>query len=363
MLRFFRLALASSLAAAALLCASPALADRVAVLPFDAPKGAAKPELAQARAWTREAAIKNGHVPPSESEMLSGEMAVKDGTADTSVEYQAAGRASGAQWTLSGHLERHDAPPAKLPDGTVEEGYTTYRLEIEACNVATGRVESLAREIDPDEAPGQIAPMLALLLRPEGIANAPLPWDSAAPHKRKAKPAPPPPPPPPPAPPPPPPPPAVKHAYAENHPAALGVSAGYSGLVKRPDNAQGPSGALPLGVVLGYAPEAVAGLELRGVFTGQVVGPHAIVLGAGARYAFPLLPAYRIFVGPELLLGTHVALGADKTARFLSQGSAFVAFGLGERVQLEVSGDLGAALGGSGTLVLGGATGRALVRF
>jgi hypothetical protein len=64
-----------------------------------------------------------------------------------------------------------------------------------------------------------------------------------------------------------------------------------------------------------------------------------------------------------VLLGTHVALGADKTARFLSQGSAFVSLGLGEQFQIEIAGDIGAALGGSGTLVLGGGTARGVVRF
>ena len=363
MLRFF---FALTLALAVLCAVSPAFADKVAVLPFTAASergGLAKPEVDQARTWTREGAIKKGHVPPSASEMLSAEMAVKDGMPDTSEEYRAAGRASGSQWTIIGRIERHDAPPAKLPDGTEEEGYTTYRLELEACLVDSGRVESLAREIDPDEAPEQIAEMLGLLLRPEGIKNAPLPWDPAAPHKHKAKPKPKEPPPPPPPPPPEPPKPVVKHAYAENHPAILGVSGGFSTAAKRPDGARGPSAALPIGVAGGYAIEQVPGVEVRAIFTSQVAGPKALEIAAGGRYAIGVLPQYRIFVGPEVLLGVHVALGGDKTARFLSQGSAFVAVGLGERVQLEVAGDLAAALGGTGTLILAGGTARALFRF
>jgi hypothetical protein len=360
MLRFF---FAPALAVAILCAASPAFADQVAVLPFTAPKGLSKPEVDRARVWTREATIKKGHVPPNDSEMLSAEMAVKDGMPDTSEEYRAAGRASGSQWTLTGRIERHDAPPARLPDGTEEEGYTTYHLEVEACLVESGRVESLAREIDPDEAPEQIGEMLGLLLRPEGIKNAQLPWDSSAPHKRQPKPKAPPPPPPAPPPPPPPPKPVVKHTYAENRPAALGISAGVSTALKRPANAQGPSGAFPIGAVLGYAIEQVPGVEVRGIFTSQVLGPRALEIAAGGRYAIRLLPQHRIFVGPELLLGAHVALGADKTARFLTHGAAFVAIGLGEQVQLEVAGDLAAALGGSGTLILGGGTGRALFRF
>lgn len=346
-----------------LLCvASPALADRVAVLPFSAAKTSNKPELDQARAWTRDAVIAKGHVPPSPAELLSAEQAVTDGSPDTSQEYRAAGKASGSQWTVTGRIDRHDAPPARLPDGTEEDGYTTYRIELEVCQVDTGRVESLAREIDPDEASAQLAEMLGLLLRPEGIKNVVLPWDGAAPHKHKAKPKPPSAPPPPP-PPPPPAEPVVKHSYAENRPAALGVSVGASTALSRPSEARGPSEALALGGVFAYAIEQAPGLELRGIFTSQVIGPRALAIAAGGRYAIGVLPQYRLFVGPELLVGAHVAIGAEKTARFLGQGAAFVSWGIGEQFQLELAGDLAAALGGTGTLVLGGGTVRALVRF
>jgi hypothetical protein len=115
--------------------------------------------------------------------------------------------------------------------------------------------------------------------------------------------------------------------------------------------------------VFAYALEQVPGVELRGVFTSQVIGPRALEISAGGRYAIPVLPQYRIFIGPELLLGAHVAIGAEKTARFLGHGSAFVAWGIGEQVQLELAGDLATAFGGTGTLVLGGGTARALFRF
>jgi hypothetical protein len=114
---------------------------------------------------------------------------------------------------------------------------------------------------------------------------------------------------------------------------------------------------------VGYAFDAVPGLEARGVLTSQVIGPGALVIAAGGRYAIPILSQFRFFVGPEVLLGAHVALGADKTARFLSQGSAFASIGIGEQLQVEIAGDLGAALGGSGTLVLGGGTARVVLRF
>ncbi|GAC1546542.1 MAG: hypothetical protein NVS3B10_10510 [Polyangiales bacterium] len=363
MLRFFFAICAFVIvlcAASSALCSS---ADKVAVLPFTAPSQTLpKPELEQLRGFTRDAVIAKGHALPSAAEMVSADVAVKDGTADTSSEYRAAGRAAGSAWTVTGHVDRHDSPPAKLPDGTEEEGYTSYRVELEVCQVDSGRVESLAREIDPDEAPTQLGEMLVLLLRPEGIKNAVLPWENAPPHKRKAKPKPAPPPPPPP-PPPEPEAPVVKHAYAENRPVALGVSVGFSNALERPSEARGSSNALALGGVLAYAIEQAPGLELRGILTGQAIGPRALEISAGARYAIPILPQYRLFIGPEVLLGAHVAIGAEKTARFLSHGSAFAAWGITEAVQIELAGDLAAALGGSGTLILGGGTVRGLYRF
>jgi hypothetical protein len=155
----------------------------------------------------------------------------------------------------------------------------------------------------------------------------------------------------------------VKHAYAEGRPLAIGASVGVTEALSRPEQARGPSIGVPLGAVVGYAIDAAPGLELRGALTSQVVGPKALVIAAGGRYALPLLAQHRLFAGPEVLVGAHVATGVDKTARVLGQGSLFASLGVGEQVQLEIAADLGAALGGSGTLLLGGAAGRALVRF
>ena len=122
--------------------------------------------------------------------------------------------------------------------------------------------------------------------------------------------------------------------------------------------------SVPIGGVLGYAlPDTAPGLELKGNLTSQVIGPRALELSAGARYALAPIRGVRLFVGPELLLGAHVALGADKTARFLTHGSLFLAYGITENVQAEIAGDLAAALGGAGTLVLGGGTARVVFRF
>lgn len=362
--------------AALLLAAPAALADKVVVLPFSpSAQSLKKPELEEARGWAKEAVRLRGHSLPSEAEVVSAERAVTDGVADTSQEYRAAGRAAGAAWSITGHVDRVDVPAKAAPDGTSEDGYTVFRVELEVCQVESGRVETLLREVDGDEAPAQIAEMLALLVRPEGIANAELPWERRPRKKPKPKPAPPP------APEAPrqvTPPTALPlpevPGYGSGHPLAIGVSVGVTNALVRPDQARGPSWAMPIGGVVGYALEDVRGLELRAAFSSQVLGPEAIEIAGGARYAFMVLPMQRprlgpggtccrLFVGPELLAGAFVALGADKTARFVAHGAAFAALALGEQVQVEIAGDLAAALGGSGTLVLGGGTARALYRF
>jgi hypothetical protein len=363
MRRFF-LSFAALVATTSL--AVPAWADKIAVLPFTSPKNVPRPELEQVRQWTREAVSKKGHTFATNDEMVSAEAAVKDGVADTSQEYQAAGKVVGADWTLTGHVERNDYPPAKLPDGTEAEGYTTYRVELEAYQMSSGRLESLSREVLPDEGPSDIAEMLDLLVRPQGIGNAEIPWSRIGVRRPKAKPKPaaqqpasPPPPPPAPAAPP-----APRRVYGEGHPIAIGASIGVTNALVRPGTARGPSWAMPIGGTLGYAlPGSVPGLELKANLTSQVIGPRALEVSAGARYALAPIRDLPLFVGPELLLGAHVALGADKTARFLTHGSVFLAYGITANVQAEIAGDLAAALGGAGTLTLGGGTARVVVRF
>ncbi len=356
-----RLLVSSALAATLLALAGSAWADKVAVLPFTSPRGLPKPELDEVRRWTREALTKKGHTSASDSEMVAAESAVKDGTVDTSQEFVAAGKAVKADWALTGHVERTDYPAIKLADGKEEEGYTAYRVELEAAQVATGRVESLSREVLPDEGANDIAEMIALLVRPEGIASSEVPWGQTGVRRPRPKPRPPAPPPPPA---PPERPPSPRKVYGEGAPYALGLSIGVSNALVRPEQARGPSWAMPIGAVVGHAlPDVLPGLELKASFTSQVVGPRALELSAGARYAIAPVRDQRLFVGPEVLLGAHVAVGADKAARFLTHGSLFLAYGITTNVQAEIAGDLSAALGASGTLLLGGGTARFVFRF
>jgi hypothetical protein len=83
----------------------------------------------------------------------------------------------------------------------------------------------------------------------------------------------------------------------------------------------------------------------------------------GARYALPVVPTARVFVVPDVGLGTFVTLGAAKDARFFTRLAAYASVGLGERVALELGPELGLTPGGSGTVVLFGGALHALARF
>jgi hypothetical protein len=345
MISALRLILILAFAVGVLFAPRLARADKVVVLQFTSTSGATSQDLDAARNATRTAVEEKGNTSPSDSEQLSAQMAIKDGVADTSSEYRAAGRASGSQWTVAGRVEPRGGP---------------YRLELEACQIESGRVESLAREIDPPQAKTQIGEMLALLLRPEGIANADIPWERAQVKKPPQSPPPSPQPAPPPEPPKPPP---VKHAYAESHPLALGAGGSILAAVSRPGNAVGSRTAGLVEASGGYALSQLPGLELRGDFAFSVAGPGSLSLDAGARYALPVASTVRLFAGPEAAVGVLFPTGGDRSARLLVRGSAFVALGIGERAQIELAGDAAVAPGGASSLVLVGGTLRGLVRF
>jgi hypothetical protein len=133
--------------------------------------------------------------------------------------------------------------------------------------------------------------------------------------------------------------------------------------VHRASNAVGSAASLQIDGVVGYALDAVPGLELRARGMGAVAGPSSFAADVGARYVLPVLPRARVFAGPELGAGAFFTLGADKTTRFLAHGAVVGTVGIGERVQVEVAGDLDLAPGGGASLVFLGVTARAVVRF
>jgi hypothetical protein len=333
---------------AGLLISANALADKVAVLKFTGDDVSLDVAAHDA---TQRAVVARGNTLPNGSEMITAEVAVKDTVPDSSTEYIAAGKASTSDWTVAGRV----TPNA---DG--------YHVELEVCQVQSGRVESLTRDIFTAQADQQIGEMLAIILRPEGIANAVIPWERGQkklpPPPPPPKPVPPPPPPPPPVPPPPPPPPAVRHTYAEHSPFAVGVVGEGLAAVSRPAHAVGPTGSFELGGALGYAVDAVPGLEIRADGEFAAAGPGAAFFDAGARYAFMIVPTARIFAGPEAAIGGFFTTGADKTGRFLARGSLVGGVGIGDHLQLEIFGNALAAAGSDSLVFLGGGA-RALVRF
>lgn len=344
-----RRALASLFGTSALLASSLALADRVTVLPLSG-AGVTKQELDDVRARTREGAADKRHALSNDAEQGAAERAVKDGVADTRDEYTAAGKASNAEWAIGGRVE--------------SRGHY-YRVEIEACQVSTGRVESLARNVERAEERRKVGEMLGLLLRPEGITNANIPWlNEAPPAAPVAKEEPPPPKPTPPVEPPKPvvprepePPP---RPYAENKPFAVGVGAGVLSAVGRPANASGAATTVDLLGSFGYALEAVPGLELRGELGGGIVAPRSVFFAAGARYMWTIR---RVVLGPELEVGAFFPVGGDKEARFLVRGSPVVGIALADTFAIEAFGDAMLAPGGTGMLVLVGGGARGVVRF
>ena len=317
------------------------------MLPFIATGGGStSAELATVRAATRDAVGRIHDVLPSDAEMAAAEREAKDGVADTSAEYRAAGRVAGAAWTVAGHVNARG---------------TSYRLEIDTCQVATGRVESLAREIAARQAAPQIAEMLALLLRSQGVGDTIPPWDqpNPAPPAAPAPVAAPPPSPPAPVEPavPPPPPPR----YAENHPAALGIGAEGLTAFSRASGARGsPAAAL---VTADGVYDVVGGLEMVANVAVSVAGPSSLWLDAGARYEFPIAPRARIFAGPEVAIGAFVDLGGDKDARFLMRAALPIVVGIGERVQIEAYPQIAYAAGGTIGLAFAGGGIRGALRF
>jgi hypothetical protein len=343
------------LAVALLLSAPAAWADKVAVLKFHG-AGLTTAELEAARATTRDAAVTRGHVFPTDAELMQAETAIHDGVADTSAEYRDAGRAAGADWTVAG---RADANPSG-----------GYHLELEVCQIASGRVESVARDIDGPTAKADVEEMLTFVLRPSGIGRETPPWlGRSKPKPPPPQPTPPPPPPTPPPPPPkeepkgpPPPPPPPPHEYAEGHPVIAGLGLGVSSALKRPTRASGPTTSMIVDVYGGYALESLRGLELRANLGITAVGPSAFTLDGGARYAFAIATRFQLYAGPEVGLGAFVTEGAKKQAYFLTHGSAFLAWEPHPMFQVELLGDLSAAVGGD-TFVLGGGTVRGSARF
>ncbi|MDI1443136.1 hypothetical protein [Polyangium sp. 6x1] len=394
---------AFSLVPLLLLSAAPALADRVVVLPS---QGSASPaaRLGLDQEVMRGAASLS-HSIASEVETQASLARIADGTADTPEEYATIANVLRANWVLAARVE----PSA-----------TTTRIEIAAYLATLGRVESVARDVDPQKQAAQVQEMLAVLMRPEGVGVGALPWEQPLPPPPPPPPVPPPPPPAPPSqlppfgtpqtpwnmgqfmPPPPPPPPqpvaknevmmsylggsrqTVWPSYTAGKPVFLSALIGFSVAASSSSRATGSAGAFVGALRGGYA-LGESGFELFAGLGGNLAGPSAMWIDLGGRWLFsPAVKTapdgrkegFSFHVGPELFLGPFIRLGGTATApngvTYEGRSSGHFSIGAALDVVLGISPSLrlDAQLGNlrfvptdDGTLVLMGATLGVTYRF
>jgi hypothetical protein len=382
--------MASAFAGAVLLAAPSAWADRVALLSSRGGSDPAARTTLDGDLARGLAALGHTLVPAPELQ-AAVTTHVTDGVADTQDEYRAVGAATRADWVLV---------------GAVEPAVTTARVELTACLIKLGRVESVAREVDKTRSPPQVQEMLAVLVRPEGIGVGALPWEQStpAPVPPPLPPAPPAPPAPPPTPEPPPVPPVDGRArvayplgggevwppYSGGRRGFVGAVAGFAMPVVRPALPAGVkrtgSGASMVGALRGGYAAGDRGLEPYAEFGANLFGPRALWLSAGARWM--LAPALKrgpdgvlegvpFYLGPNLAVGGFFQLGSSgvvaddghtystgTTAHAILGASLDMAFALAPAFQLEASlGNLRWIPGSDGTILLLGATLGATVRF
>jgi hypothetical protein len=378
-MRVDRPSAALAFAAACLLAAPAAWADTIALLPSrGGPDPAARTsldgDLARGLAALEHTVIN----------AAPAVVGVADGVADTAEEYRAVGAATRADWVLV---------------GTVDPAITSERVELVACLVSAGRVESVAREVHGDRAASEVKEMLAVLVRPEGIGVGELPWERARAGKPAEAPKPPPAPPPK-APPPVPTAPPIEGRVALTYPTGaaevwpaysggrrgfVGALVGASLPVARPFAATGSGASFVGGLRAGYA-IGDSGLEPFVDLGGNLFGPRALWIDGGARWMWSptaargpdgLLRGAPFFLGPAVTAGVLVQLGASSPPRsdgtaYSSPAEAHLALGasldlvyaLAPGLQLEASlGDLRWVPTREGSILLLGATVGGALRF
>lgn len=319
-----------------------ALADKVATLHAKGPAPLA--ERTQMRV-TSEIAVKAlGHETIAETDVLQGEGAAGS-KAGTSEGYVAIGKAAGADWVIEPSVWSSDS-------GT--------RVEVKVCQVATGRIETLARNLDPKADPAvQIREMLTLMLRPQGIGDDPIPWQAkektAPPVPAEVLPKkPPPPPPPPPSPP---------VQYGEGGKVALGAGGGAYFVVARPEHARGSTLTPTWSIAAAFQLPDRPRMEIVARFGGYHGPGNALRGELGARAFF--LGTGPIVLGATAVIGAFGQLGGAQTAQFLLGASLTTSFVFSRRIQLDVDvPSFRLATGAdSGSLALLGADASLLFRF
>jgi hypothetical protein len=329
---------AVALVLATVLAATDALADRVATLHSRgvAPEGDRATVYKAADAATKAL----GHTGATEAEVLSGEGAAGD-LIGTSAGLVAVGKATSSDWVV---------------EATVSSNASGMRVEMKACQVSTGRVEMLARDIDPkQDIVEQIRQMLALMLRPQGVGDDPLPWNSEKkpkPPETKVEPKKPPEPKTPAEPPP---------NYGEGGLVAVGGGGGALYLASRPQNASGSRLAGTWSIEAAVALPTVPHLELTARGGGFFIAAGALRAEFGARY---LLPFGRLAFGLGVGGGILAQTSGAKTVRPLLAVDPLLAFAITKRIELDLSlASFRFAPGDAGALVFVGADLGLLARF
>lgn len=376
---------APALGAALFFFAHAAYADRVALLPS---RGGLDPNArAQLDADLAKGLAALGHtLVPAQDVANAVRAGAADGVADTVEEYRAIGGSTQSDWVLA---------------GVVDPAVISSRVELSACFVRMGRVESVAREVNRNQSPQEVQEMLAVLVRPEGIGAGELPWEKGKPPMQTPPPQPPPQQVPPPfnpfqpqfqpqLPPQPPPPPGkasidymrttewVWPVYSAGHRGFLGAQLGFSMPAVRPEP-HGPSkGAAMVALVRGGYAVGDRGIELFGELGGNLAGPKALFVGAGVRWMLnPTLNkgqdgvsrGISLFLGPAIVAGAFVRFGAStppeagspyssSTVANAMLGASFdFIMAITPRVQAEASlGNLRWVPTGDGSILMLGAT-------
>ncbi len=318
------LAFGASLAVA--LFSGDALADRVATLHSRGPA----PEGDRATIYkAADAATKAlGHTTATEAEVLSGEGAAGD-LIGTSAGLVAVGKTTSSDWVI---------------EATVFSSASGMRVEMKACQVSTGRVETLARDIDPKaDMVEQIRQMLALMLRPQGVGDDPLPWSSEKkpPKPKDDKPPPKPPEPEKPSEPPP--------KYGEGGLFAFGASGGALYLASRPEHARGSRITGSWSLQAAISVPSVPHLEITGRAGGHFLTAGAVRAEFGARYMIPL---GRLALGFGGGAGVLAETGGARAVRPVLAIDPLLAFAITRRIELDAAlgsfryapGDEGASL-------------------
>jgi hypothetical protein len=345
--------LAARLATAALVVASlgsltaDAWADRVARL---GTRGSASTDgkLALDKA-TAAALTALGHTSPTAAETAEGEAAA-GALEDRSAGLVSIGKVTSSDWVI---------------EPTLSGVVGGQRVEVKACQVSSGRVETLARDLDPAvDASSQVRELLGLLLRAQGVGDDPLPWEKRAalppPPKTNTPPAPTPTAKPLPAAPADPPP-----SWDSGGDYRLGLELGASAIAVRPDHTVGDRAVGTWALVglirLPIGDPKTPHWELAGSIGGWYGAFGGVRLGLGMRYA--IFASERFVVAPELALGALAQVGGNGDARLLFAGGAHFSFILLRSLELEVHPSIDLSPGGSGAVVIAGGTVGALFRL